>query len=183
MRLFCVVGAVLAMVGSSAVAESFVCDWNKVPILQVVQSSGADAGMPGLMFVAVRSPDQQLSAFLGQGGEWIPYEGGLFPPARVFVEGLPGTVPVSVGYKAEYVGWELYAGTGALTASGQNMVRQRREALDKVRPMLEAKGKWRKAFEDDDQMKWSLVHRDMVDGVKYRFVTTVPAMSCDDSGS
>lgn len=183
------VAAMLAMVGNVAVAESFVCDWNKMPVLSIVQSSGVDTGTPGLVFVAVRSPDQKLAAFLGQNGEWLPFEGGLFPPARIYINGLPGTVSIPIGSPNgtstmyNYVGWEVYVGTGALTASSQNIVRQRRQALDRAKPVLTAKGQWNPAFDDDERIKWSLVQKDMLDGIKYRFVTVVPALSCDSSGS
>ena len=160
-----------------------------LPTVNVTYSTGTDAGTPGLFWLGILTPDQQFATALDLNGEWIQYEGGLYPPHKRYDGGLPGTVSISVPLPggvtntAPFVGHTLYAGHGAYTQQSAQMVNKRRTYLNTIKPERQAKGKWQSAYDDDTLFMWSLVQRDMTDKEKWGPVLTIPFIECtQDTG-
>lgn len=155
------------------------------PMVQVRYSPDADTGSPGLLFLGLLSPDQTQGAVLSLKG-WSSYSGGLYPPQARYDAGLPGVIPISVGFPdgpgvlstAGMAGFVLYVGHGAYTPDGQKQVANRRALLESVRAQRVAAGTWQAAYDSDDQMIWSLVQKDMTKNNKFVALLTVPSIDC-----
>lgn len=158
------------------------------PQLNVTYTPGVDAGNPGLLWLGVLSPNQTIGAVLDITNNWIAYEGGLYPPNKRFDGGIPGTVTISVPFPgnqygtptntSQYVGYSVYMGHGIYTKTAADMVASRRTFLNSIKAERQAQGTWRAEYNDDTQMMWSLVQKNMVDNNKYGSVLTIPFIDC-----
>ena len=81
--------------------------------------------------------------------------------------------------------WSIYIGFGVLTPEAQGMVKSRREALNELKPQRVAEGRWNENYDSDDQFKWALVQKNMVDNSLYQMsVDKVPLLYCrSDNGN
>lgn len=153
------------------------------PTLRVTYSTAGDAGKPGLFWLGVLSADQQIGAALTPQG-WQAYQGGLYPYQSRHDAGLRHTITLNVPMPgtslttAEYVGYGLYLGHGVYTQQAQQQVASRRAALNRVKPDMVAKGRWRPDFDTDDTFIWTLIQKDMTDNGKYGRVYTIPYLDC-----
>jgi hypothetical protein len=157
------------------------------PKVHVSYQTGADAGIPGLFWFGLLSPDDKLGAVLTPNG-WTTYEGGLYPFHSRYDGGLPATIQFVVPFPdrmqstGPYVGYRIYAGHGVYTPEMRDLVVTRRQSLNAVKPDMQAQGRWRVEFDTDDNFIWSLIQRDMVDKRKYGTLLTIPAIDCYGSG-
>lgn len=173
--------------------QGSVVGWGAVPTINVSYATGQDAGQPGVFWLGILTPDQQVADALDTGQRWIQYTGGLYPPNQVFVNGLPGVVTVSIPFPSnpdgstatdtsQFVGYTIYAGHGVLTAQAKQQVAYRRQYLTANKARMQQDGTWSSAYETDTQFEWALVQKDMTDNKKWGAVLTVPYVSCG-SGS
>lgn len=181
-----------AAVASAAARVELVCGdgsplttWraNTTPTLRVTYTTGADAGQPGLLWFGVLSADQQSGAVLTPNG-WQTYQGGLYPfhsrhdgglrPSTTLNVPLPGNALTT----AEYVGFGVYMGHGIYTVNAQQQVASRRATLNRVKPDMVAKGRWRAEFDTDETFIWTLIQKDMTDNGKYGQAYTIPYIDC-----
>lgn len=149
------------------------------------------AGQPGAVFVGAHDPGKREAYFLTPRG-WERYEGGLYGVYQRFDEGLPAALPLQsllpkgISWTSrEVVDWSIYIGFGVLTPEAQDMVKSRREALNELKPQRVAEGRWDANYDSDDQFKWALVQRNMVDNSLYQMsVDKVPLLYCrSDNGN
>jgi hypothetical protein len=175
----------LALTCGVANAGQFVCaNDGSVHYKDVVAVD--EAGLPGLIWVGMHNPAKTAAYLLDLQGGWDAYNGGLLSPAGRYDNGLPGTLVIDValppgstpGTTDAYVGWQIYEGHGVLTQKSIQQVAQRRQALDAIKPSRVAAGTWPASYDSDDQIKWSLVQKDMTDNGKYVLAMTVPAINC-----
>jgi hypothetical protein len=145
-----------------------------------------EPGQPGLVWVGMHNPAKTAAYLLNMQGGWDTYNGGLLSPAGRYDNGLPATLSIDValplgsspGTTDAYVGWQIYEGHGVLTSASMQQVAQRRQALDAIKPSRVAAGTWPASYDSDDQLKWSLVQKDMTDNSKYVLATSVPPINC-----
>ena len=155
----------------------------QLPVVNVLYSTGSDAGLPGLFALGVMLPDKTNGSVLTKNG-WELYKGGLYPFLYRYDNGLPASIPVSVPFPdgllttAAYVGYDVGVGHGAYTADARLKVADRRQALNSAKELLVAKGRWSSVYDDDLQYIWSLVQKDAVDNQKYLKALTVPLIDC-----
>ncbi|CAB3919601.1 Uncharacterised protein [Achromobacter xylosoxidans] len=147
-------------------------------------------GQPGAVFVGAHDPGERIAYFL-TGSGWERYDGGLFPIYRRFDGGLPAEVPVRTllplasDNTAPVENWSIYIGYGILTPAAMDMIKTRREALNELRPQRVAEGTWNPSYDSDDQFKWALVHKNLVDNSQYlKAIPQIPLMFCrQDNGN
>ncbi|CAN7779736.1 hypothetical protein LJR296_007916 [Cupriavidus necator] len=157
--------------------------FNPVPVLQVSYNAGSDTSTPGLFWFGIISPDQTLGSVLTPQG-WQDYTGGLYPFQARYDNGLPQRITLSIPFPggvqttAAYVGYSLYAGHGAYSYANRQKVLDRRAALNRVKPDMVAKDRWRPEFDTDDSFIWSLIQKDMVDNNKYGPILAIPYVDC-----
>ncbi len=163
--------------------------WGGTPIINVTYSTGGDGGQPGVFWLGILTPDQQVADALNINQQWIQYTGGLYPPNQVFTSGMPGTVTVSIPLPgdpsdtSQYVGYTIYAGHGVLTTQDQQEVAYRRQYLNANEARMQQNGTWNSAYADDSQFEWALVQKDMLDNNKWGAVITIPYVNCDPFGN
>lgn len=156
---------------------------NTTPTFRVTYTTGADAGQPGLFWFGVLSPDQQRGAVLTPYG-WQAYQGGNYPFHSRHDGGLRASLTLHVPLPgnalttAEYVGFGVYLGHGVYTATAQQQVASRRASLNRVKPDMVAKGRWRADFDTDDSFIWTMIQKDMTDNGKYGQAYTIPFLDC-----
>lgn len=155
---------------------------NPYPTFRVTYSPDGDVGKPGLLWFGVLSPDQQRGAVLTMQG-WETYQGGLYPPHSRYDGGLRQisftvSLPSNALTTAEYVGYGVYLGHGVYTAEAREKVVSRRNTLNRVKPDMQAKGRWNSAFDNDDHFIWTLIQKDMTDNRKYGQYFTIPFIDC-----
>lgn len=154
-----------------------------VPILQVSYNTGPDVGTPGLFWFGINSQDQTLGSVLTPQG-WQNYSGGLYPFQARYDNGLLPRITLSLPFPGKvqntsgYVGYSLYAGHGTYSYDMRQKVADRRAALNKAKPDMVAKGRWRPEFDSDDNYIWSLIQKDMVDNNKYGALLIIPYVAC-----
>lgn len=180
----------LGLLASAAAAHAggsatVICD-RLSPALEVTYNSAADAGVPGLFWVGVLTPNQSGGAFHTAKG-WEAYTGGLYPYSVRYDTGFPRTIKVTLpfpssGYTTrEYVGYTVYTGHGVYTQAMRDQVRERREAVNLVKPDMVAKGLWRAEFGSDDYHMLALVQHDLTMNKKYGMIYTIPFVDCNPS--
>lgn len=154
-----------------------------VPILQVSYNTGPDVGTPGLFWFGIISQDQTLGSVLTPQG-WQNYSGGLYPFQARYDSGLLPRITLSLPFPGKvqntsgYVGYSVYAGHGMYSYDMRQKVADRRTALNKAKPDMVAKGRWRPEFDSDDNYIWSLIQKDMVDNKKYGALFIIPYVDC-----
>lgn len=156
----------------------------RVPVLDVTLNINAeDIGRPGLIYVGAHNAQQTEAAFLGQDLNWQPLVGVAFPPVIIRRDGLATqSLRIPLRDVSAYSGGSLYVGYGALSISGEGLVRQALAAVST------AKAKWpdRKIPSvDEDYYKRTLIQEDMRKQSKYRFVRFITpeiATMCEPQG-
>jgi hypothetical protein len=159
------------------------------PVINITYSTGPDAGTPGLIWIAMSTPDQQAGwAMPFSTGQWEPLQqGGLYPPLGIHADGLPAQlsfelpIPSSNEYSMDtgaVVGYQLGIGHGVLNSGAQNKVSERRNFLNGIREDLIKRGKWSSEYDSDDQFKWALVQKDAMDSGKYAIGLVIPYVNC-----
>lgn len=159
----------------------------QAPVIRISYTPGVDAGVPGLFWLGVLSPDQKIGAVLTEQG-WTTYQGGLYPFQARYDNGLPGTISLTIPFPVDagsgslstsgFVGYSVYAGHGAYTQQSQQMVANRRTMLNSVRAQRIAAGTWSAQYESDDMFIWSLIQKNMVENQKFGALITVPFIDC-----
>lgn len=102
------------------------------PVININYSPGGDVGKPGLFYIGVLTPQGNKGAFF-TGNSWIAPGGGLFPFYSRHDGGFPSSLRVKVPFPGAglttgaYVGYEIYAGHGVLTAAGRAQVNEHNE--------------------------------------------------------
>lgn len=147
-------------------------------------------GQPGAVFVGAHDPGERTAYFL-TGSGWERYDGGLFPIYRRFDGGLPAEVsiqtllPMASDNTVPLENWSIYIGYGILTPSAIDMIKTRRDALNELRPQRVAEGTWNPSYDSDDQFKWALVHKNLVDNNQYlKAIPQIPLLFCrQDNGN
>lgn len=178
----------LSVVANAAGTASISCQ-AKTPTIVLTYSTDSDSGSPGVTYVALVSPDEQSMLMLDITNTWTQYTGGQFMPNVAYESGLPASTKIKItlpGYSSstwQYAGYSLYAGHGALTTKDMHLVQVRRDALNKAKPALVAKGAWIEQYQTDDLFKLSLAQKNMTDGNKYNRVLVIPQMECEKPGS
>lgn len=174
----------------------------KKPVIQVTYSPDGDAGLPGLFFVGAINTDMTIGAVMDLSGEWVPYQGGMYPPAQRFDNGLPPVIVLQMDIprtvdrqqyergtpwnaSMSYGGFGLFAGHGALSLDMQEQIATRRQFLTEHKDELIQKGAWSATYEDDDDhVRRSMVQNDMDSNNKYVRLITIPNTNpCYDAGS
>lgn len=181
----------ISLLSTSAIAHAggsakVVCS-RFTPALEITYSTGADAGTPGLLWVGVLTTDKSGGAFHTAKG-WEPYNGGLYPFHSRYDSGLPSIIKVILPFPnnssyttAQYVGYQVYTGNGVYTKDMREQVRERREALNSVKPDIVAKGLWRSEFDSDDYHMMALAQNDLTVNKKYGMIYTIPFVDCNPS--
>lgn len=188
--VFAAASAVAHAGGSASVtcgnAAPGVYNNGQAPVLNVSYTPGVDAGVPGLFWFGVLSPDQTQGAVLTEQG-WATYQGGMYPFQARYDGGLPGTITLTIPFPPNgqgtldtsgFVGYSIYAGHGAYTSQGQQTVANRRAMLNSVRAQRIAAGTWQADYDSDDRFIWSLVQKNMVDNQKFGALLAVPFIDC-----
>ena len=179
-----ILGVMLAALVGAANAQTIICD-GTTPKLTMTYSSGADAGLPGLQYLGLLSPDQGSAGFWDLNDVGVPYTGGLAIPNRRYDNGLPATMNIVRAFPGMdtlgYAGWTLYVGHGAVTQQDLALVKTRRDTLNKAKPARVAAGTWNPAYDDDEHYLRALVERNMRQNNKYHAVMTIPAVDCRPS--
>jgi len=176
-------------------------EYSSTPTINVTLNTGADAGKPGLFWLGVLTPDQQTALVLPLNGRWEKYQGGLYPPQSRYDNGLPSTISLQIPVPsydpengqvfnssptttAQYIGYSVYVGHGALDSKSLKLVADRRAYLDSIREERIAQGRWSHHYDSDDQYKWALAQKDMTDSNKWGAVLSIPFINCqpDDQG-
>lgn len=142
------------------------------------------AGRPGLVFVGAHNPDETIGSFLTPTG-WTQYEGGLYQPYLRYDNGLPPSVtiksilPSTDRSTVTEQGWSIYVGYGVLTPEAMDQVKNRRDALNEIKPQRVAEGKWDPSYDSDDSFKLALVQKNMTDNNQIlKSVAPVPLIVC-----
>lgn len=187
LKVVMIAAAIAALSGAAVTARaqvaSVVCQ-GTTPMLQINASMGADTGQPGIFWLGLGSQSLSVADYVDQTGNWQSYQSGLFPPTNVYQNGLPPIVQMSVPFPGQptstagYVGWIVGVGEGVLTPASQQLIAQRRAALNSAKNVEMAAGGWNAAYESDDQYKLALVQTDMTANKKYQQVLTVPFLDC-----
>jgi hypothetical protein len=179
-------GAVLLAAAMTAKAQSvsLVCV-GFTPTLQVNAAMGADAGQPGLFWLALGSQGLSVADYVDLNGQWESYQGGLFPPTVRYDAGLPTAVQMSVPLPgsptntSNFIGWIVGVGEGILTPASQQLVAQRRQSLNSAKAVEVAAGGWDASYDSDDQYKLALIQTDMQSNKKYQQALTIPFLDCN----
>lgn len=156
------------------------------PVLEITYTTGADADVPGLLWVGVLTSDQSGGAF-NTGKTWEPYTGGLYPFHSRYESGFPRSIKLSLPFPGNdsttraYQGYTVYTGNGVYTQAMREQVRERREAVNQVKPDMVAKGLWRAEFGSDDFHMMALVQHDLTINKKYGMIYTIPYIDCNPS--
>lgn len=138
---------------------------------------GADAGTPGLVYVAVHDDLQTRAAFFSMDGGWEEYLGGTMPIFMVMREGLQDmTIEVPFGMRAAgFQGYSLYVGYGLYLPGMEQEVEKRRIGIAKVREKFPD----RQVYDPgDDYVRRLLVEREMKDSERYVKVADITSISC-----
>lgn len=156
------------------------CSGSKV-ILNLQYIVSGDVGKPGVTYVSIVEPNEKAAVFANHTGGWTQYLGGMYPPNGAYDGGLPAIRTISIDLSGiPFVDRSLYVGHGALGQEELSMVRDRRIALDAIKPDLVAQGKWKKEYhENDDMMKLSLAEKNMRDKNKYFKLMILPSKDCE----
>lgn len=180
--------ACAALNATASGIASVTCGDNQSPVLVVKYASDADAGVPGLIYLGVLSPDRTSGAIMSEQG-WVQYQSGLYPFMIRFDSGLPGiytrTVPFPVGSTstAAFVGFSVYMGHGAFTVQSKAKVAERRVMLNNAKTALVEAGAWNSEYSSDDRYIYALTQKDMIDNNKNSVVLTIPYLDCNPSNS
>ena len=182
--------SVIFSASTAAIASSaeFKCE-NNQPVLKFSATTGLDAGKPGLFWVGVHTPDQKYGYFFNAQGTWDQYTGGLYTPHKRFDSGLPPSIQMRIPIPSQmgadssdaYVGWEIYAGHGALTKEDEAAIKSRRIAISEARKSGQNLAD--SEYNSDERFAWGLVQKNMVDNKKYYRVIVVPQNICPQSPS
>lgn len=176
------VGSAGAYAGGTA---RVVCD-RYYPALEITYTTGADAGVPGLLWIGVLTSDKSGGAF-HNGKSWQGYTGGLYPFHARYDSGFPSTIKLNLPFPgrrqttSDYQGYTVYTGNGVYTSEMREQVRERREAVNQVKPDMVAKGMWREEFGSDDFHMMALVQHDLTMNKKYGMIYTIPFVDCNPS--
>ncbi|MFX1767967.1 hypothetical protein PWP93_36470 [Paraburkholderia sp. A1RI-2L] len=188
--VLCASAMSLAVVGTANAAAQLVCMGDgSIHLRDTVIIS--EPGQPGLVWVGMHNPDKTAAYLLNLQGGWDAYNGGLYSPAGRYDNGLPATMNLDVplppgasfGSTDAFVGWQVYEGHGVYTPLAQSQVALRRATLNALKPSRVAAGTWNPAYDSDDEIKWTLVQKDMTDNSKYADVLSIPYVNCTPPGS
>ncbi len=131
--------------------------------------NAADQGQPGLLYIGMHDPSMSQADLL-TGSGWVGYSGGMLPVYSVVRNGLtPVTLTLPLPSVLAGGGWSLYAGYGALSASGEAQVQAAITAVNDAKA-LGASGVI--AAVDPDHYRRSLIQIDMTQNGKYGYVHT-----------
>lgn len=114
----------------------------KPPILHVQYSSG-EAGLPGLFYLGVSTPDGELGA-LRTGNSWTNYKGGMLPFQSRYDGGMPASIYLKIPFPGgglttdPYVGYQVGAGHGVFTPTSRGLVEKRQAILERTKSGREA---------------------------------------------
>ena len=151
--------------------------------------AASDVGLPGAVWVGIEDPGVPgyPAAFLTPGG-WVAWTTGDFPtyletasmaPTYSYSTCVP-TSPTGGGCastSAPFVGWKVYAGYGVLTPEHQALIANRRASLDRAKPLLQQKGKWRAEYADDTAFRNALIQKSANEG-RWGPALTIALIDC-----
>lgn len=159
------------------------CD-GETPVITVTYSTKQDAGLPGLLYVGVLSPDKEKVSLLNLSNQWTDFPGGLYIPNKRYDGGVPAsykyqlTFPGNAKNTMAFANYDLYLGHGVLSQDSQAMIVSRRKALDSAKDNLVKRGAWNPIYDNDDHFKQALVQKDLVDNKKFGPVFKIPELNC-----
>jgi hypothetical protein len=157
--------------------------------------AASDVGLPGAIWVGIEDPGVPgyPAAFLTPSG-WMAWTTGGFPTylettALGSTFSYAACIPNSptgggcASTSADFFGWKVYAGYGVLTPEHQALIGKRRASLDRAKPWLQQRGKWRAAYDDDLAFRNALVQKS-ANGGRWGPALTIPLIDCSppDSG-
>lgn len=158
--------------------------YGRIPLLSLTLNiNPSDAGRPGLVYVATHDPQQTQGAVLNQYGVWEPFNGAMLTPYIIRRDGLSAqVVKIPLSNAADWQGWSLYVGYGALTAASEGMVAQAVASVASVKARFPERNI---PAVNEDHFKRSLIQEDMRKNNKYALVRNItPELigMCDFSG-
>jgi hypothetical protein len=124
-----------------------------------------DAGIPGLVYLALRQPTTNKAFFYTVDGQWDAWDSGAIPIYKVMRDGLEDmSIEVPLDGLSHYFGYEVYVGYGRYTSQIDAEVVNRREALNRVQQEFPDK-----SFYDpgDDYVRRQLIEKEMKDNQRY----------------
>ncbi|MGA5726581.1 hypothetical protein ACPCHQ_21855 [Ralstonia thomasii] len=176
-----VFGALLATVAGLAQAQTVSCNGLQ-PVVTLTYATGADAGMSGLLYMGMLSPDQSTAVYWNPQDSLQVYQNGMPAPNRRFDAGVPATQVVTRPFPGQdtyaFNGWTLYIGHGVLTDQDKALVQKRHDVMAAAKPARVAAGTWNAAYDDDEHYMQAMVERNMRQGNKYHSVMTIPVVDC-----
>lgn len=127
-----------------------------------------------------------------QSGEWLPFEGGGYPPYKGFHQHLPSAFRVLVPLfdKGKFgigsaistddkAGSGVYVGHGLFTEQAEQMIAARNSLIDKAEGVRKQKGFNKPSpYSDDLMAKLALISYDMVKNLKIKKMMQVPVFTC-----
>lgn len=158
--------------------------WGSVPLLSLTLNiNPADTGRPGLVYVGAHDPMQTQGAVLNQSGAWEPFTGAMLTPYIIRRDGLTlQVVQIPLPNAADWQGWSVYVGYGALTAEADAMVVKAVASVATVRAQFPDRTI---PAVNEDHFRRSLIQEDMRKNNKYVFVRNItPDLigMCNSSG-
>ena len=175
-RVVLVVGGVVQIVHAQIISQPTLTAWDVQVFCQesqpyvsfVLPLNAADRGRPGLTYIGMHDPAGS-SAMLLQGGNWIPFQSGLFSVYAIANAGLTDQrISLPLNNYLAGGGWKLYAGYGALSAEADGRVQGYTETVQKSEQISGRKIN----RVDPDHFRRSLIQDDMVRRGKYTYINT-----------
>lgn len=129
----------------------------------------ADLGHPGLLYIGMHDPGMSQAAFFVN-GNWVGYQGGLFPINTIASGGLYNVrmvIPLPPSLAGG--GWKLYVGYGALSAAAESQVQATINAISAAKAL---KTDAALGAIDPNSYRRTLIQSDMTQAGKYGYVNT-----------
>lgn len=184
MRIFLIGLLILASVEAHALSVSDVrqeCRGERTRVVAKVSFNlqvGGDAGVPGLIYVAVHDPDMKRATFFSPDDGWQEWEGGMLPIFQVMRSGLQDMnieIPLGMDY-TKFRGHTLYVGYGLYLSDMEERVRKWRRGLETAREKFPD----RQLYDPgDDYVRRAFVEKEMKDSERYLKVVDIAAVGCE----
>ncbi|OGQ51539.1 MAG: hypothetical protein A3J24_11295 [Deltaproteobacteria bacterium RIFCSPLOWO2_02_FULL_53_8] len=183
MRIFLIGLLILASVEVHALSVSDVrqeCHGARKRVVTKVSFNlqvGGDAGVPGLLYIAVHNPTSEQATLFSPDGGWQEWEGGMLPIFQVMRDGLQDMnieIPLGANF-SKFRGHPLYVGYGLYLPGMEEHVRKWRLGLEKAREKFPD----RQLYDPgDDYVRRAFVEKEMKDSERYLKVVDIAVTGC-----